>query len=115
MGKASQPSAPLVRVIVSQKKAIVVIILAVCLWAMGNWLAASWIRIFYTELIENTVNPSFGAILNFAVILTGGLLFYPVAAVADRIEDGLFTVMGAGCAYVFFLSLPLLYVIQLGS
>lgn len=66
-------------------------------------------------MIENKVSPSFGAILNFCVILSGGLLFYPVSAVADKLEDGLFIVMTGSCIFVFILSLPLMYIIQLGS
>ena len=63
----------------------------------------------------NTVEPSFGTMLNFAVVLTGGLLYLPIAALADRLHDGLFTVMMAACAFLIILSLPLMYIIQLGS
>ena len=85
--------------------------------AQGNWLAASWIRIFYTELIDEDkrMSASFGAILNFAVILSAGLLFYPIAAVADGIYDGVFRVMMAGCVFVLVLSMPIMYIISLGN
>ena len=85
--------------------------------AQGNWLAASWLRIFYTELIDEDkrMSASFGAILNFAVILSAGLLFYPIAAVADGIYDGVFRVMMAGCVFVLVLSMPIMYIISLGN
>ena len=60
------------------------------------------------------MSASFGAILNFCVILSGGLLFYPIAAVADGLHDGVFRVMMAGCAFVLLLSMPLMYLISLG-
>ena len=60
------------------------------------------------------MSASFGAILNFCVILSGGLLFYPIAAVADGLHDGVFRVMMAGCAFVLLLSMLLMYLISLG-
>ena len=53
--------------------------------------------------------------LNFCVILAAGVLFYPTAALADRLYDGVFRVMAAGCALVLALSMPLMYLVQRGS
>ena len=61
------------------------------------------------------MSASFGAILNFCVILAAGVLFYPTAALADRLYDGVFRVMAAGCALVLALSMPLMYLVQRGS
>ena len=113
-GGSSKAASPLVRTLREQKGAIVIVMFAVCLWAMGNWLAASWVRIFYTELIADPVGASFGAILNFCVILSAGLIFYPVTAIADRLNDGVFRVMIAGCCFVSVLAMPLMVLLQQG-
>jgi len=94
---------------------ILLVFVATSLWCLGIWMAMAWLRVFYTALIPNPVGESRAHIINMACIVIAALSFIPIAALTDRLRDGVFRVMFAGGCFLCLAAPFLLTVISHGT